>query len=102
MPKMEIEFTPEQMEKIKILESKDISVGQAIELLFEVQEEALNQIAEQKHEEGFIDKIKNTSLDYEIKETLLKHHPYNEEDETYDMTVREAKTKINWSDYFKL
>ncbi len=98
MPKMEFEFTPEQIEKIKILESKDISVGQAIELLFEVQEEALNQIAEQKHDEGFIEKIKSTSMDYEIKETLLKSQ--YEEKETYDEAVFKAKTKINWSNIF--
>lgn len=98
MPKMEIEFTPEQMEKIKILESKDISVGQAIELLFEVQEEALNQIVEQKQDDGFIEKIKSTSMDYEIKETLLKSQ--YEEKETYDEAVFKAKTKINWSNIF--
>lgn len=100
MPKMEIEFTSEQMEKIKILESKDITVGEAIELLFEMQEEALNQIAEQKQDDGYIDKIKDTAMDYEIKEALLKKQ--YEENETYDKTVHEAKTNIKWSDYFKL
>ena len=100
MPKMEIEFTTEQMEKIKILESKDITVGEAIELLFEMQEEALSQIAEQKHDDGYIDKIKDTAMDYEIKEALLKKQ--YEENETYDMTVHEARTNIKWSDYFKL
>lgn len=37
MPKMEVEFTDAQLEKVEILKTKDVSVGQAIDLLFELQ-----------------------------------------------------------------
>ena len=46
MAKMEIEFTDEQMEKIEILKANGISVGQAIDLLFKVQNEIKTQVEE--------------------------------------------------------
>lgn len=98
MPKMEIELTEEQLEKVENLKAKNISVGQAIDLLYEVQNEALSQLEEQSHDEGFIDKIKDTALDSEIKEVLLNKN-YSES-ETYDKTLQTTKHKIKWSSFF--
>lgn len=100
MKTMEIEFTDDQLEKIEILESKGIDVGQAIDLLFALQNEALNQIEDQKQKEGMIEKIKDTAIDADIKEGLLKKQ--YEESETYDKTLQTTKHKINWSKFFKL
>ena len=44
MSKMEIELTDEQMEKVKQLEAQNITVGQAIDMLFELKEKALPEI----------------------------------------------------------
>ena len=38
MTKMEFDFTDEQIEKVEKLESNGISVGEAIDLLFEIKE----------------------------------------------------------------
>ena len=97
MTSMEVEFTEEQLEKIEILKSKDISVGQAIDLLFEIQNEALAQIEDQKEEKNILGKIKDNTLDTKIKAELL-NKGYSEQ-ETYDKTVQEAKRRIKWSDF---
>ena len=39
--KMEIELTEEQAKKVEILKSNGISVGEAIDMLFEVKEKAI-------------------------------------------------------------
>lgn len=100
MPKMEIELTDAQLEKVEILKSKDINVGQAIDLLFEVQNEALAQIEEQNQNESLLEKIKDNTLDSKIKEALLNKN-YGE-NETYDKTLQTTKHKIKWSNYFKI
>ena len=97
---MEIELTEEQLEKVEILKSKDISVGQAIELLFEIQNEALTQIEDQTEDENIITKVKNNTLDTKIKSELLRKE--YEETETYDRTVQDAKHKVKWSEIFNL
>lgn len=99
MEKMEIELTDAQLEKVEILKSKGISVGQAIDLLFELQNEAIAQIKEQESEDISIDEIKDANLDLEIKEILIaKQH---EEGETYDKTLQTTKHNIKWSEFFK-
>lgn len=100
MPKIEIDLTDAQLDKVEILKSKDIDVGQAIDLLFEVQNEALAQLEEQKQANNLIEKIKDNTLDSEIKKELLKEN-YGE-NETYDKTVQTAKHGIKWSKYFKI
>ena len=99
MPKMEIELTDKQLEKVEILKSKDVDVGQAIDLLFELQNEAAAQLEEQNQDESFLEKVKDSALDSEIKEALLKEN--YEENETYDKTVQTTKHKIKWSNIFK-
>ena len=44
MTKMEFDLTDEQIEKVKKLEENGISVGEAIDLLFEVKDEAIKQM----------------------------------------------------------
>lgn len=98
MPKMEIELTEEQLEKVKILESQDVDIGQAIDLLFEMQNEALNQLAEQ-HDESIIEKMQDTGFDAKIKQRLMKKE--YEEKETYDRSVQDTKHNVKWSKFFK-
>lgn len=99
MPKMEIELTEEQMKKVEILESKDIDVGQAIDLLFGLQDEILNYIEENHEDENIFEKLQDTGFDLKIKQEILKKQ-YTET-ETYDRTILDAKHKIKWSEYFK-
>ena len=99
MTKIEIELTDDQLKKVEILKSKDVSVGQAIDLLFEVQHEALAQIEEQNDEDNIMEKMKNTNFDIEIKQRIMKEN--FEENETYDKTVLDAKHKLKWSEFFK-
>ena len=99
MEKMEIELTDAQLEKIEILKSKGISVGQAIDLLFEMQNQALSQVEEQEQDASISKIIKDDDLDLEIKELLIaKQH---EEGETYDKTLQTTKHNIKWSEFFK-
>lgn len=97
METMEIELTEAQLKKVEILKSKDISVGEAIDLLFEMQNQALAFLEEEHHEENILEKIKDTTLDTEIKEELLKNQ--YEEKETYDKTLQTTKHKIKWSNF---
>ena len=97
MTKMEIEFTEEQLEKVEILKSKDISVGEAIEILFKIQDEALAQIEDQ-NDENIWEKLQDTGFDLKIKQELLKKQ-YSET-ETYDRSVQDTKHKIKWSEFF--
>ena len=46
MPKMEFDLTAEQIEKVKILEENGISVGEAIDVLFEIKNKAIEQMDE--------------------------------------------------------
>ena len=99
MVKMEIELTEDQFEKVQILKSKDVDVGQAIDLLFGLQNEIISQIEEQKNEEHLIEKIYDTGFDGEIKQELLKKN--HVKDETYDRTLQDTKHKIKWFKFFK-
>ena len=51
---MEVEFTDEQFEKVKAMESKGISVGEAIDMLFRIQKGGIEEnsnLLEQKRAE---------------------------------------------------
>ena len=96
---MEIDFTDAQLEKIEILKSKGIDVGQAIDLIFEFQDEALSQIETESQDEEIIEKIRDSTLDSEIKEALMKKEHL--ESETYDKTLQNTKHKIKWKEFFK-
>lgn len=99
MVKLEIELTEEQAEKLEILKSNDVDIGQGIDLLFGLQKEALNQIKEQKNEEIVLDEISDSTFDAKIKHELLIRN--YDGTKTYDRTVQDTKHKIKWSEFFK-
>lgn len=99
MVKMEIELTDEQFEKVEILKSHDVDVGQAIDLLFGLQDE-ITEILKEEQGNDIIDKITDAGFDSKIKQELLKKN-YDEE-KTYDVQVQEHKHTLKWSDFFKL
>lgn len=100
MVKMEIELTDEQFERVEILKSKGVDVGQAIDLLFGIQGEIISQVEEQENEDNLLEKISDTGFDVEIKQQLLKKN--YQEDKTSDRTMWDIKQKVKWSDFFKL
>ena len=95
MAKIEIELTDEQLEKVEILKSQDISVGEAIDFLFDVKNEILNQ-HEDKH---LVEKINDTGFDLDNKTENLKKN--FDDSETYDITIHNAKHGLKWSEFFK-
>lgn len=100
MAKMEIELTDEQMEKVEILKSKGVDIGEAIDLLFGLQNEIIGQFEEQKQEKNLMEKITDSTFDSKIKAELLKKN--YDEDKSYDLSVLDAKHKVKWSEFFKL
>ena len=97
---MEIELTDEQIEKIEILKDNGISVGQAIDLLFKVQNEIKTQVQENHPDEDILEKIENSDFDVNIKaEIIEKTEP---KPETYDVAIEETRRKVKWSEFFKL
>ena len=109
--KMEIELTDEQAEKIEILKENDISVGEAIEMLFEVKntivenriikaneekaelEEKLSKIDE---EISLFTQLKDSTLDTTQKQKIVEKE-YGTIDKTFDETVQDAKHKFKWT-----
>ncbi|WP_407392964.1 hypothetical protein [Methanobrevibacter sp.] len=100
MVKMEIELTEEQLDKVKQLEKHDISVGQAIDMLFEAKEETLA-LVEDIETAGILGKIKDTTLDVDDKAKVLDGN-YGDSEESYEEKVRDIKHKVSWAkDIFK-
>lgn len=94
MSKMEIELTDEQMEKVKQLEAQNITVGQAIDMLFELKEKALPEIEK-------IEKSGLLEVDVDAKAENLDEN-YGDSEKTYEMEVQDLKHKIKWSkEFFK-
>ena len=94
MSKMEIELTDEQMEKVKQLEAQNITVGQAIDMLFELKEKALPEI-EKLEKSGLLE------VDVDAKAENLDGN-YGDSETTYEMEVQDLKHKIKWSkEFFK-
>ncbi len=101
MVKMEIELTDEQFEKVKYLESTDISVGEAIDMLFEIKEKALPELDAFDKELTAFQKIKEDVMDVETKAENLDEN-YGEQSVTYDVKIQEMKHKISWArDFFQ-
>ena len=102
MSKVEIELTPEQEKKVEILKENGISVGEAIDALFELKEHTLPEIESIADEQiGLFDKIKESSLDIEGKAEALDVN-YGDADKTYELKAQEIKSKISWAnDVFK-
>ena len=118
--KMDIELTDEQFEKVKILEENNISVGEAIDILFEMKdnitkhsglyldsriardeeekaelEAKINRIAEDL---SLFEKLKGTALDVNEKQKLVEKAYIQEE--SYDQTLQNAKHNVKWSTKF--
>ena len=102
MSKMEIELTQEQEEKVKILMENGVTIGEAIDTLFELKEKTLPEIESIADEQlGLLDKIKETSLDVDAKAEALDEN-YGETDKTYELKAQEIKAKVSWAnDIFK-
>lgn len=102
MPKIEIELTDEQLERVKQLEERGIDVGQAIDMLFEIKNKALPEIEEFEREMGILDKVKQTALDINSKADFWDENYCEHEEKTPDMKIQEIKHNIRWSkDFFK-
>ena len=98
MPKMELEFSDEQIEKIKILEANDFTVGAAIDLLFNVQKEIKKQIEENDPDGDILEKIENAEFDLKIKAEIFEKEGKHE---TYDEAIQDVKHRVKWSEFFK-
>lgn len=117
--KMEIELTDKQAQKVKTLEENDISVGDAIDILFDMKEsietqsdkvvdEKISKINAEKaelqaqmdkldEEMSVFTKLKDTTLDVDQKQKIIEKD-YGELDDTYDKLVLDAKHKFKWSE----
>jgi hypothetical protein len=96
MTKMEIEFTDEQLEKIELLESYDIGVGDAIDMLFEVMDRVLSIIEDIDENTGV------TVSDEDSKSDNAEETPQNA-GKTYDEALQDYKHHVSWAkDFFKI
>lgn len=101
MAKIELEFTDEQIEKINQLEANNISVGDAVDMLFEMKDKALPEIESFDNEITILEKVKENTLDVESKADNLEEN-YGDADKSYEMKVQDVKHKIRWAkDFFK-
>ena len=118
--KMDIELTDEQFEKVKILEENNISVGEAIDILFEMKDNITkhsglyldSRIARAEEEKAeleakinrieedlsLFEKLKGTALDVNEKQKLVEKTYIQEE--SYDKTLQNAKHNVKWSTKF--
>lgn len=94
MTKMEVEFNDEQLERVKLLESHDISVGDAIDMLFEARDKASSIIDD-------IDKnlAKNKAIDAQAGDSEESQH----DKKTYDEAIQDYKHHVSWAkDFFRI
>lgn len=98
---MEIELTEEQIEKVKHLQANDITVGDAIDKLFEMKEKAWPEISEIDEEQiSLFEKVKESTLDVDNKAENLDEN-YGDSDKSYEMKVQDIKHKVSWAkDFF--
>ena len=109
--KMEIELTDEQAKKVESLKKNDIGVGDAIDMLFEMNNvivdnridaatqqkaELEKKLAEVDEEISLFTKLKDSSLDSTQKQKIVEKE-YISIDETYDKSVLNTKHKFKWS-----
>lgn len=116
--KMEIDVTDAQAERIQTLKDNDISVGEAIDILFEMKEtiavqsdivldskikqandrkaELEREIAELDKQMSVFDKLKDASLDVGQKQKIVEKE-YGQLDKTFDEVIMDAKHCFKWS-----
>ena len=101
MNKIEIELTDDQLEKVKHLESKNISVGEAIDMLFEAKEKTFSELESLDEEISLLEKVKDSTLDVDAKAENLEDN-YGDVEKTYDQHVLDYKQRLSWAkDVFK-
>ena len=101
MNKLEIELTDDQLERVKHLESKDISVGEAIDMLFEAKEKTFSELEAIDEEISLVSIVKDSTLDVDSKAENLEEN-YGDADKTYDQKALEYKRRLSWAkDVFK-
>ena len=116
--KMEIELSDTQAEKVEILKSNGIEVGQAIDMLFDMKdsirdqqnifvdhkiteaqkekEELQKKISEIDDEISLFNKLKDVSVDSTQKQKIVEKE-YGKIDKTYEQSVQDAKHNFKWS-----
>lgn len=122
--KIEVELTQEQADKVEILKSKGISVGEAIDMLFEIKEKVIvhrkefinesisdaekqkknleNQLSELENYIALFTKLNDDTIDIEQKQKILEKTYFDSGEESYEITVQRAKHNISWAkDFFK-
>ena len=100
MAKMEFDLTEGQIEKVKHLEENGIGLGQAIDLLFEIKEEAFHQMDNVDENIDFVTRI-SESRNADNKRELMEK-TYGNSEKTADMKIQEVKHKVKWGrDFFK-
>ena len=97
MTKMEIDLTPEQIEKVEILKANGISIGEAIDMLFEIKEKALSDIETFDDSKiGLLAILNDDMFNVDEKSELLDEN-YSASEKTYELKAQEVKTKISWA-----
>jgi uncharacterized protein YoaH (UPF0181 family) len=100
MTKIEFDLTDGQIEKVKKLEEHGISLGEAIDLLFEIRDEAFQQMDEVDENIDIVTQI-TSSINSEKKMELMEKS-YGDSEKTPEMKVNEVKQKVKWGrDFFK-
>ena len=91
--KIEIELTDDQLKKVEELESQDISVGQAIDMLYEARQTAQSEYEVMDKKLALLDKV--SEVDVENKAENLDEN-FGESGKTYEMKAQDLKHKIKW------
>ncbi|MGX8693898.1 MAG: hypothetical protein ACSW71_03225 [Methanobrevibacter sp.] len=93
-----IELTEEQLEKVKTLEANDISVGEAIDMLFKIKKD-FEENAPAVEDMDLISKVVDSVKSEEKEKIVEKEYT---ETKTYDDQIQKVKRNVNWSrDFFK-
>ena len=116
--KMEIELTDEQAEKVEFLKEHGVTVGEAIDALFNLRDdinessdkyidlkiekankekaELEEKMAKVDEELSLFNKLKDSSLNPEQKVKIIEKD-YGTIDKSYDEVVHDTKLKFKWS-----
>ena len=93
-----IELTEEQLEKVKTLEANDISVGEAIDMLFKIKKD-FEENAPTVEDMDLLSKVVDSVKSEEKEKIVEKEYT---ETKTYDDQIQKVKRNVSWSrDFFK-
>ena len=118
--KMEIELTESQAEKVEMLKEHGVSVGEAIDMFFEMKYEIIDstdqyidekiehanrekaeleeRMAKVDEELSTFKKLKDSSMEPDNKIRIIAKD-YGTTEKTYDETVHDKKAKFSWSKF---